>query len=92
MSDRGLDVFPHNRPRLDRAGHLVQHAEPVFPGVHDRGEFRIDGHHGLDLRALVGIEGAERIFRGERDMVFAIGHQSQSNVQNPKVQVLKSKS
>ena len=49
-------------------------AEPVLPGLDDRGEFGVDGHHGLDLRALVGIEGAERIFRGERDMVFAVGH------------------
>ena len=46
--------------------------------MNDRGEFGVDGHHGLDLRALVGIEGAEGIFRGKRDMVFAIGHHSKS--------------
>jgi len=48
------------------------------------GEFGVDGHHGLDLRALVRIEGAEGIFRGKRDMVFAIGHR-------PVQQLLKSK-
>ena len=59
-------------------------AEPVFPSLHDRSEFGIDGHHGLDLRALIGIEGAERIFRGERDMVFAMGHHSRSGHQSPR--------
>ena len=49
-------------------------AELVLPRRDHRREVLVDGHHGLDLRALVGIEGAERIFRGERDMVFAIGH------------------
>jgi len=50
--------------------------------MHDRGELGIDGHHGLDLRTLVGIEGAERIFRRECDMVFAIGHRSKSSHQS----------
>src|SRR5438445_501579 len=68
----------------DGAGHLVQRAEPVFPGVDERGVFGVDGHHGLDLRALVGIESAERIFRGERDMVFAMGHRSRSGHQSPR--------
>jgi hypothetical protein len=84
MADGTADIVPHQRTRLDRADHLVQHAETKFPGLHDGGEFRVDGHHGLDLRALVDIEGAERKFRGERDMVFAIGHQSRSNVQTPR--------
>jgi len=31
-----------------------------------------------DLHALIGVEGAEHIFRGERDMVLRVGHQLQS--------------
>jgi len=83
MADGAADIVPHQRARLDRADHLVEHAEAILPGLHDRGKFPVDGHHGFDLRALVGIEGAECVFRGERDMVFAIGHQSQSKVQTP---------
>ena len=73
-SHRSPDTFPHLGPRLDRPDHLVEHAELESPRLHDRLEVPIDGHHGLDLRPLIGIEGAEGIFRGERDMVFAIGH------------------
>ena len=78
MLDRGLDVLPDDRPRLDRPHHLVQHAKPEFPGLHDRREIPVDGHHGLDLSPLVSIEGAERVFRGERDMVFAVSHHLRS--------------
>ena len=58
MADRRLDVFPDDRPRLDRADHLVQRAEPALPRLHEGAEFLVDGHHGLDLRALLGVEGA----------------------------------
>ena len=67
-------------------------AEPVFPGLDDRGEFGVDGHHGLDLRALVGIEGAERIFRGERDMVFAIGHRSDQSPRHSRISIMLRRS
>ena len=61
---------------IDRSDHLIEDAKPVLPRPHHRREVLVDGHHGLGLRPLVGIECAEGIFRGERDMIFAIGHQS----------------
>ena len=79
MTPIAILILSHTiRRRLDRADHLVEDAEPEFPGLHDRGELLVHRHHGRDLCALVGVECAERIFRGERDMVLAVGHQSQS--------------
>ena len=73
-SECAIAALMLSRARLDRADHLVQHAEPEFPGVHHYREILVDRHHGLDLGPLVGIERAEGVFRGERDMVFAVGH------------------
>ena len=75
-SGRGSDLVPDLRPRLDRSDHLVQDTELLLPCLDHRREALVDGHQGLDLRPLVGIECAEGIFRGERDMVFAVGHHS----------------
>jgi hypothetical protein len=66
---RRLDFVPDLGPRLDRSDHLVQHTKPVLPLTHHRREILVCGNHGLGLRALVGIESAEGILRGEHDMV-----------------------
>ena len=74
MADRGFDPVPDLWPWLDRSDHLVEDAKLVLPRFDHRREVLVDGHHGLDLRALIGIQSAEGVFRGERDMVFAVGH------------------
>src|ERR1700722_8904428 len=74
MADRGLDILPDDRPRLDRPDHLVQDAELLLPRLDHHREVLVNGHHGLDLGALLSIKRAESVFRGERDMVFAVSH------------------
>ena len=54
--------------------------EPERPSLHDRLVILVGGHKCLDLCPLIGIEGAEGIFRGERDMVFAVGHHPKSKI------------
>ena len=87
MSDRGLDLVPDSGRGSTEPTIWFSDAELVLPRLDHRREVLVDGHHGLDLRALVGIERAEGIFRGERDMVFAVGHHLKSKISNPNLKV-----
>ena len=52
-----------------------------------KGDSYIQDVPSSDLRPLVEIECAERIFRGERDMVFAIGHRPVRQLLSPILKV-----
>ena len=72
--DRSAYLLPNVGAGFDQAHHLVEHTELAVPRLDYRFEVRVGGHHGLDLRALGGIERPEHILRGKRDMVFAVSH------------------
>jgi len=61
-----LIYCPRPRAGLNRSDHLVQGTQGLFPppGLDHRRELPVDSHHGLDLRALVGIERLPRAIFG----------------------------
>jgi hypothetical protein len=74
LRDARANLLPHRSLRLDRGDQHVQLAEPALPARHLRRELRIDQQHGVGLRALVGVERAERVFCRDAFAFFVHRH------------------
>ena len=82
LQTKVLTPEPRLRIGLDRLHHQVQVAEASLPDPHDAPEGRVDFGKGGCAVALLIVEGAEHVFRGERVQLivaYDVRHCSISN-------------